>query len=150
MDDMSDRLALPLLAAGQAQKELTHNEALIRLDMLVQPVVEELGRNDPPEAPARGACWIAGAAPSGPWAGNADALACWTGGGWRFVRAFPGLSVRDRAGLALATYCEGGWRVCERSEAIADPTGGPVVDAEARVALAAVLDALRRHGLIAA
>ncbi|WP_312846581.1 hypothetical protein [Sphingopyxis sp. PET50] len=34
------RLALPLLAMAQAQKEVTHNEALTLLDLLVQPVVE--------------------------------------------------------------------------------------------------------------
>jgi hypothetical protein len=38
-DQISARLALPLLAAGQAGKEVTHNEALTRLDMLVQPAV---------------------------------------------------------------------------------------------------------------
>ncbi len=38
------RLALPLLAAGQAQKELVHNEALLRLDLVSQPVVPLLIR----------------------------------------------------------------------------------------------------------
>ena len=38
-DDSTARLALPFLAPGQAQKELYHNEALSRLDLLVQTVV---------------------------------------------------------------------------------------------------------------
>lgn len=33
--------------------------------------------------------------------------------------------------------------------AIADPTGGATVDAEARAAVVSILDALRNHGLIA-
>ena len=35
----TDRFALPLLATAQAQKEMTHNEALALLDAVVQPVV---------------------------------------------------------------------------------------------------------------
>jgi len=34
------RLALPLLAVAQAQKEVTHNEALALLDLLVQPAAK--------------------------------------------------------------------------------------------------------------
>ena len=38
-DPITPRFGLPLLAPGQAAKELTHNEALSLLDLLVQPVV---------------------------------------------------------------------------------------------------------------
>lgn len=166
MDATSDRLALPLLATGQAQKELTHNEALARLDMLVQPVVEAVGFDTPPEAPEAGACWIAGSGASGAWAGHAGDLACWTAGGWRFVRAFPGMTVWSKADAALAVHEEGGWIVGEptlralrigglrvvgeRQAPIPGPAGGGVVDAEARFAIEALLAALRGHGLIAA
>ena len=70
-EEDSARLGLPLLAPGQAQKELWHNEALALLDIAVQAVVEEVGRDAPPGAPQPGQCWIVGAAPTGDWTGHA-------------------------------------------------------------------------------
>lgn len=62
MSDTSARLGLPLLQPGQAQKELSHNEALIVLEMLVQPCVEALGLETPPSDPEPGQCWVVGSA----------------------------------------------------------------------------------------
>lgn len=61
----TDRLALPLLAAGQAQKEITHNEALGQLDMLVQLIVVSADLSAPPASPAEGQCWIVASGGSG-------------------------------------------------------------------------------------
>ncbi|PRZ44691.1 DUF2793 domain-containing protein [Tritonibacter scottomollicae] len=50
----SDRLDLPYLMPAQAQKHVTHNDALHRLDLVVQLVLEELERDTPPlPIPAR-------------------------------------------------------------------------------------------------
>ena len=81
MTDGSARLALPFIATGKAQKELAHNEALALLDLAVQAGVEAVGVDAPPGAPAPGACWIVGSAPSGAWAGHAGAVAGWTASG---------------------------------------------------------------------
>ena len=43
MTEYSARLAMPLLAAGQAQKEIWHNEALAMVDLLLQGAVEDHG-----------------------------------------------------------------------------------------------------------
>lgn len=48
MSDQSPRLALPYLQAAHAQKHVTHNEALQRLDLLAQLVVEAFDENAPP------------------------------------------------------------------------------------------------------
>ena len=162
--DATDRLSLPLLAAGQAQKELFHNEGLAALDLAVQASVVAVGGNDPPAAPAPGQCWIVGAAPTGAWAGRAQALAGWTQGGWRFVAPTPGLAAWDAASGQVARFAGGAWSVGTvsaarleiggvpvvgaRQPAVAPPAGGTVVDAEARAALAAILAALVSHGLI--
>src|SRR3546814_1813404 len=69
------RFQLPLLAAAQAQKEVTHNEALTLLDALVQPVVEAGPQNSPPLAPAVGQCWLVGAAPTAEWSEAAGTVA---------------------------------------------------------------------------
>ncbi|MEG8028176.1 DUF2793 domain-containing protein [Sphingomonas aerolata] len=68
-DETSARTGLPLLQPGQAQKEMGHNEALALIDLLLQPTVVTVGLNVPPAAPAPGACWIVGAAPTGDWGG---------------------------------------------------------------------------------
>src|SRR3546814_7062671 len=85
------RFQLPLLAAAQAQKEVTHNEALTLLDALVQPVVEAGPQNSPPLAPAVGQCWLVGAAPTAEWSEAAGTIALWTAGGWRFAAPFAGI-----------------------------------------------------------
>ena len=50
---MSDtpRLGLPLLAAGQAQKHVTHNDALMRLDALAHLAVASRAQTVPPGSP---------------------------------------------------------------------------------------------------
>src|SRR3546814_6332332 len=93
-EDVTPRFGFPYLYAGQAQKEVFHNEALILADLLVQAYAKSADQMVPPQTPAPGECWIVGDAPSGDWAGWAGALACWTHGGWRFVSPRPGMRVR--------------------------------------------------------
>ena len=72
---LSGRFGLPFLAAGQAQKELTHNEALALIDAVLCPAVESAGLETPPGSPSVGQCWIAGVSPTGAWADAAGARA---------------------------------------------------------------------------
>lgn len=161
------RWALPLLAAGQAQKETAHNEALAVLDLLACPGVVAVGTTVPPASPVAGQCWITGAAPAGAWSGHPRALAGWTGAGsgWRFVAAREGMAVWSEADGCVATYAGAQWRVGSvaatelvvggqrvvgpRRPAIAAAAGGSTVDAEARTAIGQILAALVAHGLIA-
>src|SRR3546814_17875869 len=101
------RFQPPLLAAPQAQKEVTHNEALPLLDALVQPVVEAGPQNSPPLAPAVGQCWLVGAAPTAEWSEAAGTIALWTAGGWRFAAPF--------AGMRLLRLSDHAWLRCEES-----------------------------------
>lgn len=164
--ERTEHLGLPLLAGGQAGKELTHNEALVLLDALIGGAVDGVGVDTPPVDAAVGRCWVVGAVPSGAWIGQAGAVACRTAGGWRFVPPSEGLALVIRGTGVPVRYHDGAWRtgeiVAERvvvggkpvlgaqRPAIADPAGGATVDAEARAALSVVLAALRAHGLIAA
>ncbi|MDF0546224.1 DUF2793 domain-containing protein [Sphingobium sp. H39-3-25] len=165
-DENSPRLALPLLHAGPAQKELFHNEALMRIDMLVHATVESADLAAPPPVPEAGQCWIVAPDATGAWAGHAGAIAMWTAGGWRFVAARTGSAVwasdrahalrHDGAGwqgepMRADGYYVAGQRVVgARATAIADPgTEGAVVDVQARARIAAILAMLRDHGLIA-
>ena len=160
----TDRLRLPLLAAAQAQKEMTHNEALTLLDAVVQATVVAVAPASVPATPVPGQCWIVGISATGAWAGHDGALAFWTSGGWRFVAPFLGMAVWSLADNAPVRRMSFGWYtgavigrwleidgaqvVSGRRPAIADPTGGTTIDPEARATLIAVLGALRGHGLI--
>ena len=55
MPDTSLLLSPPLIQSAQAQKHVTHNEALRLLDILVQLVVEDRNRSEPPALPLLGA-----------------------------------------------------------------------------------------------
>lgn len=88
--DMTPSLALPLLAAAQAQKHVTHNEALMRLDALVQLACLDRDRASPPASPTDGDRHIVAAAPTGAWAGWANRIARFEDGGWTGLVPAPG------------------------------------------------------------
>lgn len=158
------RLALPFLSAGQAQKEITHNEGLQILDIVASGAVEEGPRNAPPASPVAGAAYIVGDAPTGLWAGKPQCVAAYTSGGWRFVPPIEGLRLHVKTSATMASFAFGAWEigvvrgtglvvdgqqvVSSRRPAIPDPSGGSTVDTQARQTLAQVLSALRQHGLI--
>jgi len=143
-DDTTPRLDLPLLFAGQAQKEFTVNEALLRADLAIQCVVEG-ERDDPPPTPVPGLAWLVGATPSGEFAGHAAAIAGWSEAGWRFVAAAVGLRVFDKSAACFRHY-DGAWRL---PALLAAPSGGATIDAEARAALVNLIETLADAGIFA-
>lgn len=78
-------LQLPYLAAGQAQKHVTVNEALRILDALAQIAVLSRNGAAPPATPADGACYIVAPSATGAWAGHAGKIAAFRDGGWSFL-----------------------------------------------------------------
>ena len=80
MPDISAILGLPYLLPSQAQKHVTHNEALRLLDILVQLSVEALDADTPPPVPAEGAVYALGPAPVGAWAGQPGQIAAFVEG----------------------------------------------------------------------
>ncbi len=84
MSDISPRLELPLLQPAQAQKHVTHNEALRILDIFVQLTVETFDATDPPVTPEEGKVYAVGAGGTGAWFGATGSLATWVDGAWQF------------------------------------------------------------------
>jgi len=164
MSEASARFGLPFLQSGQAQKELFHNEALALIDLALHPVAAAVAAT-PPTTQDPGQCWIVGGNPTGAWVGHDGELAGWTGGGWRFVAPREGMLVWVTASGVWARRSGASWSLGElpassvviegmkvlgvRQPPIEMPAGGTVVDAEARIAISAVLEAIRAHGLIA-
>jgi hypothetical protein len=88
-------LALPLLVAEQAQKHVTHNEALRLIDALVQMRVVEQGLTTPPGSPSDGDIYIPGSGATGAWSAWDFNLAHCLDGGWRKIVPKVGWIVYD-------------------------------------------------------
>ena len=88
-DDATPRLGLPYVAAGQAQKHITVNEAFSRLDGLVQTGATSRTVAAQPASPSDGALYILPAASTGAaWTGMpAGALMRFEAGAW--TRLYP-------------------------------------------------------------
>ncbi|WAP68696.1 DUF2793 domain-containing protein [Jiella pelagia] len=109
MPDTTDRLALPYILADQAQKHVTHNEALVRLDALVHLTVFDRDRTEPPAEPAAGDRHIVAAGASGGWAGRGDTVAVWQDGAWMFLDPQPGWRAWCVAETALLLHDGESW-----------------------------------------
>ena len=83
---MSDtlHLALPYVAAAQAQKHVTHNEALRILDALVMLAVDDRDLSSPPPLPAEGARYLVKTTGSGDFAGKDNQIAHFRDGTFSF------------------------------------------------------------------
>jgi hypothetical protein len=145
-ESATPRLALPMLAVGQAQKEITHNEALVLIDALIAARAVEANAVTPPASPQAGQCWALGAAPTGVWQGKGGQLAIATAGGWRFCDVEDDFAVRIGNGGARWTRAGSGWIA---PPALALPNGGSVIDSEARAAIAVLKSALAASGQLA-
>lgn len=109
MPDDTPILSLPLILASQAQKHVTHNEALRLLDVLVQLVVRNRTLTSPPSARDEGDCYIVADDASGDWAGKAKMIAAWWGGAWDYLSPQVGWSAWViNEGLRLV-YTGDGW-----------------------------------------
>lgn len=84
MSERTQLLDMPFIMPAQAQKHVTHNEALQKLDCMVQLVLLDI-RKAPPPGAQDGDGYLVASAPSGLWAGMAGRLAFMQDGGWQFT-----------------------------------------------------------------
>jgi len=90
MSDASPVLGLPFIQPAQAQKHVTHNEALRLLDVMVQLAVLDRTRSTAPTDPAVGDRHIVAAGATGEWAGRDGEIAFRETEGWAFLAPLPG------------------------------------------------------------
>ncbi|MGZ9809197.1 DUF2793 domain-containing protein [Pseudoroseicyclus sp. H15] len=109
MPDTSPRLSLPYMQAAQAQKHVTHNEALQLLDALVALRIKSFGAASPPTSPAAGDVHAVGSGATGAWAGQSSKLAISANGGWAFVAPQEGWLAWDLAEGSFALFQGGSW-----------------------------------------
>lgn len=113
-------LDLPYILPAQAQKHVTHNEALALIDAVVQLTVRGRSRTVAPSSPVDGDRHIVAAAATGVWAGRDGVVAAFVDGGWLFMEPRPGWLcwIEDEAALAIREA--GGWTVLAGRGARAD------------------------------
>jgi hypothetical protein len=107
--DTTPRLALPLLAAAKAQKHVTHNEALVRLDQILHLSVKSRLAPMPPGDPAENEKHIVADAAGGAFAGQSGKIACFTSGAWDFIAPSDGWLAWVEDDAALVAYHAGAW-----------------------------------------
>lgn len=150
--ETTDRFRLPLLVPGQAQKEVTVNEALILVDSLVHPALESAGLASPPEGPFVGQAWLVAGPATGAWTGKEGRIAVWGTAGWRFHDPIEGMVCWLVSGSRRIRYAGGVWTLdwpqAAPPRSIPQADGGAIVDAEARATIALVLQRMREVGLI--
>lgn len=103
MPDQTSVLAMPLILPSQAQKHVTHNEALRILDVAVQLTVLSRSLTDPPTNPAIGDRYIVKQPAGGDWTGHARKIALFGPEGWEIHPAMTGWRcfVQDEGVLAV-------------------------------------------------
>ncbi len=77
-------LQLPYIIEAQAQKHVTHNEAIRALDALIQLSVLDRNLANPPVSPSEGDRYIVATSATGAWATKDGQVAAWQDGAWMF------------------------------------------------------------------
>jgi len=103
------RSALPLLAAAQAQKHVTHNEALLQLDALSCARLLDRDLTAPPSSPSDGDTYLVKATGSGDWTGQDGRIAFAVDGAWRFYAPYTGLIAYVADEGVLLVYDGSAW-----------------------------------------
>jgi hypothetical protein len=99
-----------MIAAAQAQKHVTHNEALVLLDRLVHLAVLDTDRTSPPPSPQNGQAHIVAPGATGGFAGQAGRVAWFDDGVWRFLTPQPGWSAWVVSRQVQLIHDGGDWR----------------------------------------
>lgn len=146
------RFRLPLLIPGQGQKEITHNEALLLLDAAIGTVVVRRDLASPPTDAIEGQAWLIPGNAASEWQGRSGEVAVWTAGGWRFLTMPEGSNIFVQSDGRRVRRSGETWVNDDLAGApaapIGSPTGGPVVDSEARAAVNSLIDRMTSLGLI--
>lgn len=119
-------LQLPLVAAAQAQKHVTVNEALSRIDASVQITVETRFDSTPPVQPIDGQSYVVAPGGVNAWEGHDGQIASYLNGGWIFIAPQTGWQVFAQDESKRLTYDGGYWI----DDVLAMSPGGAVTGAD--------------------
>jgi len=145
MDLISPNLNLPYLAPAQAQKHVTHNEALRQLDAIVQLSVSAI-TNTVPNAPENGYRLIVGNIPEGLFEGHPNKLAAFQDGAWAFYPPKKGWRAYVENLSELHIFDGTNWETINNSGANTGSgnTGGESIETIDKLGINTVADTINR------
>lgn len=88
----SSHIGFTYVSQAQTQKEVTVNEALEKLDAILNTGVIDKDLSTPPGAPTNGDVYIVGSSPTGDWSGQAGDIAYYEDA-WKFIDPKEGLTI---------------------------------------------------------
>lgn len=121
--DATENLSLPYILPSQAQKHVTHNEAIKALDAVVQLAVTSRTVTTPPPAPVSGARYIVPAGASGAWAGREKQVAAWQDETWAFYMPRTGWLAHVVDEDRLLTFGPADWALAAFNVALPERLG---------------------------
>lgn len=147
MPDETTILSLPLILPAQAQKHVTHNEALAVLDLIVQLSVINRTLTTAPALPAVGDRHIVAAGATGPWAGQSGKIALFAETGWQFTAPLLGWQAHVLAEGQTAVFDGAAWKVPSEAPFVASRVGvSATPDATNRLAVSSPATLLNHAG----
>lgn len=78
-------LGIPYISNQQSQPDVTHNQAISLLQIMLSGGAITIGDNTPPGSPVEGDVYVVGPAPTGLWAGRANTIAGFFLNQWLFI-----------------------------------------------------------------
>lgn len=109
MTEQTTRLELPYILPSQAQKHVTHNQALQRLDAITQMVILS-ERATAPQTSDEGDCFLIAQAATGDWAGKSGRLAFRQDDGWTYISPREGWLAWFAEASNLKLFQNGTWK----------------------------------------
>lgn len=107
--DKSENLELPYIMPNQAQKHVTHNEAIRYLDALVQVSIISRDLSAPPSTPKSGARYIVANNATGEWLNYQSQIAAFQDGAWAFYKPKEGWLVWSMSENLILVFRNDSW-----------------------------------------
>ncbi len=109
MSENSHHLQMPYIMPSQAQKHVTHNEALRMLDAIVQLSVDGTSLSEPPSSPVEGERHIIATGATGDWSGKDNQIAAFIDGAWMYFAPQEGWLAWDKSADKLLAFGNSAW-----------------------------------------
>lgn len=106
----SNNLQIVHVEQNQSQKEVTVNQALNRIDAILNVGAIDRAVNNPPSSPMLGDLYIIGNSPTGDWSGQGDNIAFYDTS-WQFISPKAGMTIWVIDKALHYTFDGSGWIV---------------------------------------
>ena len=146
MSQSSPVMGLPYIQPSQAQKHVTHNEALRILDAVTQLSVLSAELNAPPAEPVEGDRYIVAPPGAGDWAGRGHAIAVRVDNTWQFFVPRAGWRADVQPTGAALRFDGASWVAASDLASVAQLGIGTGADATNRLAVASPATLLTHTG----